>query len=402
MRILVLNPSSGVSGNMLLAALLELGADFRRLEAVVEKTAEVWGCEVALEKKGVERAGFRALWVDTRVQGDYTVSHGSIFKKKAGHVADTLLSTHEGKAFARKVIDTLLEAEARAHGEPLDHVHLHELGSPDTVIDIVGCAAALEDLGITPGENVYSSSVNVGGGTTSTAHGSLPIPPPATAEILKEFKIPFFTSEEHLELTTPTGAALLANLVGDYTSPPASRIISIGRGAGTFDTKGPNVLQVMVCETAGALKTDEVTVLETNLDDVTGEVLGAVIDTLQESGALDVQIIPTITKKNRPGHILSVLCREEDTEDLAGAIMEETGTLGVRVAKRQKRFVAEREEIQVDVELGGFRGKARVKVSRDAGGRVLKAKAEFGDALDISKKTGIPVRRVIQEIERLV
>ncbi|NOZ76752.1 MAG: nickel pincer cofactor biosynthesis protein LarC [Euryarchaeota archaeon] len=400
MKTLVLNPSSGISGNMLLGALLDLGADAERTGRIVEETSRVFGCEVVLETQAVEKAGLRALWVDTRVQGDCAVSHGSVFKKKAAHLADTLLSTREGKAFAGKVVDTLLEAEARAHGEPLDHVHLHELGSPDTAIDILGCAAALEDLGITPGEKVYSSSVNVGSGTTPTAHGSLPVPPPATAEILREFQIPFFTSAEPQELTTPTGAALLANLV--EASPPASRIVSIGRGAGTFETASPNVLQVILCETAGALKTEEVTVLETNLDDVTGEVLGNAVDVLYAMGALDVQLIPTITKKNRPGHILSLLCRDEDAEDLAAAIMAETGTLGVRVAKRQKRFVAEREEVQVDVELGNFRGRARVKVSKDAGGRVLKAKAEFDDALAISKKTGIPVREVIREIERRV
>ncbi len=318
-------------------------------------------------------------------------------KQAVTPLSKTLDLGEDARRFSIETLETLLRAEEAVHGNE-EELHLHELGSADTLVDILGTAKLTEELGFfSENARVYSSPVLAGRGTVETSHGAVPVPPPVTAEILKSFKIPFKFSSVEGELATPTGVAILANLVHSFQHPyyPV-KVESIGRGAGTLDIDAiPNVLRIMVLSSEAEV--GAVSVLETSVDDVTGEVLGYVLDKLYDEGALDVQIIPTITKKNRPGYIIFVLGEVGSEEALARVLMEETGTLGVRISTSQMRITSEREVKKVEVSLPGFKGTARVKVSYS--GKSRHVKAEFEDAKKIAQKTGLPLKDVIKEIE---
>jgi uncharacterized protein (TIGR00299 family) protein len=401
MKVLYIDPASGISGNMLLGALLDMGADMAYLEKVAGVVSEVTGHKVEVASEKVKKHGFPALWVDTHIEEDESHSHGSTFKKRIEHVAKEAGLSDAGRKFVSRAASAILEAEGAAHGETLDHIHLHELGSPDTIVDIVGTAACLDSLGLLDrGVKIYSSTVYVGSGKVTISHGEVPIPPPVTSELLKRFEVPFSFSSDEGELATPTGVVLLASLVDSFGEPPAMKITSEGKGAGTFELDNPNILRIIQGEALDDTPHGMISVLETNLDDVTGEVLGHAVDRIMEQGALDVQIIPTITKKNRPGHIVMVLTETGDEDRLSKVLMEETGSLGVRVSKKQMRHLAAREIEMVTVEIGGYKGKVGVKVSKDSNGKIINAKPEYDDALKISEETGVPLIRVLKEIER--
>ena len=375
---------SGISGNMLLGALIDAGGSEKKFLQIVKRIEKEANCKIKVKKERVREKGISALFVDIETDGRYEDLEG-ILKK--------VLTDEKEKEFAQKVAKTILDAEKTVHGQ--EKVHLHELGSVDTVVDIAGASVLLGSLGLL-GIRGFSSAVLVGRGRVKTEHGELSIPPPVTAEILKKFKIPFYFSKEEKELATPTGVALLANLV-KFEEPTNFEIETIGTGAGSFDLEMSNMLRLMI----GKLLPleDSISMLETNVDDVSGEVLGYTLERLYEEGALDVQIKPTVTKKSRPGHIISVMCRKEDANKLSKILTEETGTLGIRTGIVQKRRTLKREIKEVDVDIPGYKGKVRVKVARDDKGNVVNAKPEYEDVKKIAKKTKMPLRKVYSKIE---
>lgn len=375
---------SGISGNMLLGALIDAGGSEKKFTKIVKRIEKEAGCKIKVKKERVKEKGISALFVDIETDGRYEDLEG-ILKK--------ILTDEKEKEFAQKVAKTILDAEKTVHGTK--KVHLHELGSVDTVVDIAGASVLLGSLGAL-GIRGFSSAVLVGRGCVKTEHGELSIPPPVTAEILKKFKIPFYFSKEEKELATPTGVAILANLV-KFEEPANFEIETIGTGAGSFDLEMPNMLRLMI----GKLlpREDSISMLETNVDDVSGEVLGYTLERLYEEGALDVQIKPTVTKKSRPGHIISVMCRKEDANKLSKILTEETGTLGIRTGIVQKRRTLKREIKEVDIDMPGYKGKVRVKVARDDKGNVVNVKPEYEDVKKIAKKTKIPLRKVYSKIE---
>ncbi len=380
---------SGVSGDMMLAALLDLAGDERgqALKKIASAISKELRCRMALRVKR-RRNAISALAIDSRISGgkrfDLEKSISSISKK---------LKLGRGAAeFASKTGHTIIQAEKAAHRRRT--VELHELGSPDTILDIIGTAVLAERLGFFEGMVVYSAPVKIGSGSVDTAHGRLPVPAPVTSEILKRYKIPF-TLDGEGELATPTGVALLANMAS-FAELPALSIEKIGAGLGSKKDSS-NVLRIFMGEST-TLQRGMISVLETSVDDVSGEVLGYTMERLYELGALDVQIAPTTTKKNRPGHLVKVLCDVGREDEFAKVLMSELGTLGVRLGQAQKRYQLRREIREVDVELPGYRGKARVKIAMDDAG-VLNVKAEYEDAREIARKTGLPLKRVMRAIE---
>ena len=378
---------SGISGNMLLGALIDAGGDEKRFLKIVAQIEKEMDCKIEVKKERVEKKGISALFVDIRTDGRCEDISGLLKR---------LLTNKVERDFALNVAKTLLDAEAAVHGT--QKVHLHELGSVDTAVDIAGTSVLLGSLGLLDTAG-FSSAVLVGKGRVKTEHGVLSIPPPVTAEILRKFKVPFYFSEEEGELATPTGVAILANLV-EFEEPPNLEVESIGTGAGSFDLEMPNVLRLMIGKSR--LREESVSMLETNVDDVSGEVLGYTLERLYEEGALDVQIQQTVTKKSRPGHIISVMCKREDTEKLTKILIDETGTLGIRTGIVQKRRTLEREIKTVDIDIPGYRGKVRVKVAKDDEGKIINIKPEYEDMKKIAKKTKLPLRRVYAKIELIL
>lgn len=386
---------AGISGNMMLGALLSLGAEEEVLYEVGRRVSKELGCKVKIKVRDVKGVAAKCVTVHAPEEGVAAKELQQALKSLNKEID----LSERAQRFSSGTLKTLLRAEEAVHSKAEDELYLHELGSADTLVDILGTAKLWEELGFfSENTRVYASHVLVGSGSVETSHGTLPVPAPVTAEILKGYRIPFKFSSVRGELATPTGAAILANLAQSYDYPPHPlKMESIGTGAGTFEFKVmPNILRIMVCRSE--LERETITTLETNIDDVSGEVLGYLLEKLYEEGALDVQIMPTITKKNRPGYMIFVLCNQGREDKLARILMEESGTLGVRVSTKQMRYASKREIGKVEVSLPGYKGYARVKVSFT--GSVKHVKAEFDDAKKIARATGIPLKDVIKEIER--
>ena len=377
---------------MIMASLLDLGADGQAVRQAVESV----GCrlEVTRQKKRSIMACRAAVTSDRRFHSldeARSILNSSCLREKA--LEDALRALH-----------ILAEAEGRVHGVSPEQAHFHEVGALDALADIAGSSAARASL---EADQVLCLPVCVGGGLIQSAHGLLPVPGPAALEILRAHHIPWRGGPVEEELLTPTGAALLAALADEFLSePPLLQVERIGYGAGKKELKMPNVLRVMMAEalpggTAGPGHIhhgDRVVQLESNVDDVTGEVLGYLIDRLIEEGALDVCILPALMKKGRPGSVIRAIARAEDSEILAGIIIRETGSLGVRVFPSIHRFLAEREEMVVEVELAGQAHQARLKESR-LEGEMISLKPEYEDCRRIAEKTGLALREVREKVE---
>ena len=375
-----------------MASLLDLGADRQAVRQAVESV----GCrlEVTRQKKRSIMACRATVTSDRRFHSldeARSILNSSCLREKA--LEDALRALH-----------ILAEAEGRVHGVSPEQAHFHEVGALDALADIAGSSAARASL---EADQVLCLPVCVGGGLIQSAHGLLPVPGPAALEILRAHHIPWRGGPVEEELLTPTGAALLAALADEFLSePPLLQVERIGYGAGKKELEMPNVLRAMMAEAlpGGAAGPghihhgDRVVQLESNVDDVTGEVLGYLIERLMGEGALDVCILPALMKKGRPGSVIRAIIRAEDSERLAGIIIRETGSLGVRVFPSIHRFLAEREEIVVDLELAGQVNQARLKVSR-LEGEMISLKPEYEDCRRIAEKTGLALREVREKVE---
>jgi uncharacterized protein (TIGR00299 family) protein len=387
MKSLLFDPYSGASGDMIMGCLLALEADAKEVRKAVESV----GC--SLEVSRVDRGHINA----TRAK----VVSDRRFQNLEEAKSILKCSSLRGKALENALcaLDVLASAESRVHGVPKEEARFHEVGALDALADIAGSCCALQSLGV---ERVLSLPVSVGGGFVSSHHGCLPVPGPAALEILRSFKIPWRGGPVDQELLTPTGAALLAVLVDEFLPEhPLIKAEKVGYGAGKRELSVPNALRGIVGEirhTHCGPHGDRVVQLETNVDDVTGEVLGNLIELLMDAGALDVSLMPAVMKKGRAGNVVSVIARHDNQDRLVKLIMRETGSLGVRVFPSLHRHVAEREQRTVEVEIGGQIHRAVVKVSRFEG-RMLNIKPEFEDCKRIARETGLPLRAVIKKVE---
>lgn len=391
---------AGVSGDMFIGALVDLSGKWEVLERLVSILPKIMRkCESV--KVNVEKVKRKEL-VATRVSLSLREEKGFAGKELLEYVekaANELSLSKRASRVAIKAATLLADSEAKVHGESVEEVHLHELGSSDTVFDLVGAALMCEELDLLDAK-WFTSPVAVGGGYVTSLHGVLPVPAPVVIEILKEAGIPMIGGPASCELATPTGVAILAALnVKPFTLMPPVLPLKVGYGAGGRElVEAPNVFRIIIGGEAKIYE-DEVVVVETNLDDVSGEILAHASAALMKAGARDVSIIPVIAKKGRPGCILQVICTPENYVDMAETLFRETGTLGVRF-HQSKRLILEREVVDFVFEIEGKKHTVRVKIARDKEGRIIRAKPEFEDLKRISEETGKTVRELLSELER--
>lgn len=378
MRSLYFDCFAGASGDMILGALVAAGVDPDALRAQLS-LLNVDGFKLNFET--VDRSGLSATYARVETAHEYKHRHLSDIKA----IIEASGVSQAAKTLAIQIFTRLAEAEARVHNEPIDHVHFHEVGALDAIVDIVGAAISFDLLKI---DRFVSSPLHVGSGTVQMAHGRFPVPPPAVAELLKG--VPFYATDIQGELLTPTGAAIITTVCKDFGPIPQMKTDVIGYGAGTRQYQNfPNVLRVLVGETeAGAATEEQLWMLETNIDDMSPQLLGHVMDRAFELGALDCYFTPVQMKKNRPGVLLSVLCASEQKGTLIKLLFTETTTLGVRsyeVARRALR----RSMVRVETAYGPI----DVKVAH-LNGRVVNEMPEFEQCRAAASKAGVPVKVV--------
>lgn len=364
---------SGISGDMFLAALLDAGLPLDELIGQLKRLPlpDEWQLSVEPVMKGPLRASL--LHVEIH---EHPHTHHR-------HPAD-ILAMIEAAGYSERVqrtsaaiFERLAQAEARVHGVTPEEVHFHEVGAVDSILDIVGAAIGLEYLGI---ERLYASALPLGSGQVTTQHGPLPLPAPATLELLRSASAPVTASPARVELVTPTGAAILAALAS--FEQPAMRLQQVGVGAGQRDMPWPNVLRVMIGE-GGESAPARLCLIETNIDDLSGEVFGYVMEKLFAAGALDVFFTPIQMKKNRPATMLSVIARRAQEPELAQIILRETSSFGVRVQPIE-RYEADRELREVDTRFGAV----TVKLKR-LGGHAVQAAPEYEVCARLAAQAGV-------------
>ncbi len=290
------------------------------------------------------------------------------------------------------MFEMLAAAEARAHGSTIESVHFHEVGAVDSILDIVGAAAGLEWLGAT---EVVVASINTGGGTVKTQHGVIPVPGMATLNLLESAGAPVFSSTDKAELLTPTGALILTHAASRYGTMPAMNVAASGYGAGSRDSDLPNVLRLVIGKTSPEVGADVVSVIETNLDDVTPEVVAYALERLLTAGALDAYATPIQMKKGRPATMISAICSPSDADDLARILFAETSTLGVRIHDTRRRILA-RDTVTVATRWGDV----AVKLSFE-GDRRLGASPEYENCATLAREHAVPLRTIMEEARSL-
>ncbi|HZY47434.1 MAG TPA: nickel pincer cofactor biosynthesis protein LarC [Candidatus Bathyarchaeia archaeon] len=392
--------SSGVSGDKFLGALIDLGGSQKSLERVarvVEKNLP-GTVRVQVKTSRVERADISARLVSVSSKENVSKRKGSSLIAAAKKCEKALNLSDWAGSFTEAVIESLSSAEARVHGHSSREIELHELGSADTLIDILGVACLADELELS--DATWSCSpIAVGRGVTSFSGRSYPNPAPAVAEILRAHRFPTKPTSIEYEITTPTGAAIAVNLADDHkTNVPTYTPSKIGYGAGSKDLdQVANVLRLTLGEFSGHNHAhDEVVVLETNLDDVSGEIIGRAVEKLMDAGARDVSITPVFMKKNRPGQLISVIADRTKSERLAEVMMDETGTLGVREIP-VSRHISRRAVEAASLEAGGRNFPVKVKKALTSSVALRRGKVEYEDLRRISNQTGLTIRE-LQEI----
>ena len=374
---------SGISGDMTLGALLDASVPIEKLRSELQGL-NVPGWELTTEK--VWKNGMAATYAKVRTQD--TQTHRSLSTILGIIEKSTLASSVKDRAAA--IFKKLGEAEAAVHDVPLEKIHFHEVGAIDAIVDIVGACIGFSALGI---ESFACSALNVGGGTAKMAHGVLPVPAPATARLL--LGKPTYSNGVQKELVTPTGAAIVATLCTAFGPQPPMSVTSIGYGAGTADLEGqPNVLRLMVGEAAekrAAAESETIRVLEANLDDMNPQIYGYFLEKALAAGALDVFATPVQMKKNRPGMLVTVLCKPEDEAKFHEMLFAETTTLGVRSYPAERRVLAR----QWETVRTAF-GEVRIKVAR-LNGHIRQASPEFEDCRKLAEAKNVPLQRVMEE-----
>ncbi|MGB0102743.1 MAG: nickel pincer cofactor biosynthesis protein LarC [Candidatus Sulfotelmatobacter sp.] len=439
MRIAYLECFSGMSGDMFLGALVDAGVPAR----LFEDTVAALGVGAKLEISRVVRRGISATKVDVYVDGEKDLpreeywerqeqhshphsghgheperehhghshshpgemrtgvsaphEHSHEHSRGLGEIRQIIFSasiSESAKKTAIHIFEALGQAEAKIHDTPIESVHFHEVGAVDAIVDIVCAAVGAEALRV---DEISCSPLNIGGGMVKCAHGTFPVPAPATVELLKD--APVYSSGLQAELVTPTGAAIVRTLASRFAAFPEMKIEKSGYGAGSQDFSGhPNVVRLTIGEAAATLAaktaSETITVLEANLDDLNPQVFGYVMDRLLEEGALDAFGMPAQMKKNRPGMVLTVLCRPEDAGKLAQLIFTETTTLGVRRHDEMRQTLARRWE-----SVGTPWGEVRIKIA-SMNGTVTNYAPEYEDCRRIAAECHVPLKQVIQEAAR--
>lgn len=395
--------TAGVSGDMIVGALLDLGANATNvIEAMRTPQHCLPGCkDLEITVRDTTRRGIRAKRIDVKVEEEVTQRTAAELLEAASTCLQELQISEKAKRFALNSINTLVSAEAIAHGQSIQEVNLHETASADTLADVIGTATALDDLGLLTDTTIYSTPVAVGGGLLQFSHGTVSSPAPATLEILRSRRFLTVGGPIEAELATPTGVSLLTTLaVESVRFYPPMKPTKVGYGAGTREfVEMPNVLRITLGEPCDfGLSSEEVYVIETNLDDASGELIGYAMDKLLQEGARDVSAIPMLTKKGRPGHLIKIIVDRSSLEHVCRILMEETGTLGVRIYACQRRILA-RESVPVEVIVEDVREVVNVKVAKSTQGQIIQIKPEYEDVKRLADRMGKPLRE-IEELAR--
>lgn len=379
MRVAYLDCSSGISGDMTLAALLDTGVSRSEIENAINSLGLPG---VRLKVHQVTRGAFRAIKVDV----EHPEQHAHRGLGEILTILERAQLSSRARDWATSMFHLIAEAESKVHGEPIEKIHFHEVGAIDSIVDIVAVAVGFDLLNV---EQIFSSPIPTGRGEIRIAHGTCQVPAPGTAELL--VGVPLQDVPVQAELTTPTGAAIIRTFVGQFGALPPMTIDAVGYGAGTKDFPGrANLLRILVGESSSTPETETIGVLETNLDQETPEVLGYVTQLLMDAGALDVTLTNVLMKKGRPGVVLTVLTKVSDLNRLESLIFQETGTLGIR---RQvlERTTRRRTEYDLETPYGTIRGKLSWR-----SGEPPIFSPEFESLREIASTFHLPLREVYQ------
>ncbi|MBN1231378.1 MAG: nickel pincer cofactor biosynthesis protein LarC [Anaerolineales bacterium] len=377
------DPFSGIAGDMLLAAFLDAGMSIDHLNKQFQTLPIQEKIRVYVEETITH--GIRSSRLSIHMENTEPQDH-----RHLSHILEIIGNsglTHGAKEKAEKVFTVLAEAEAKVHGTDINSVHFHEVGAIDSILDILGIAICLDHLRI---DKLFCGPLPLSGGTVKTEHGLLPVPAPAVGELLSRFQIPVRPMEAVGEVVTPTGAAVVAALA--EFQQPHFIMEKMGLGSGQKEFPWANILRVMIGKSAH-MHTGEMVVLETNIDDMTGEHLGYLLELLFDSGARDVYFTPISMKKNRPAVKLSVLVDNNDEMRFAELILRESTTLGVRSIPVNHRIVADRRMETVETPYGEIRVKRKI-----LNGETLQVSPEYNDCAELARKHSIPIAKVYESV----
>jgi len=382
-RVAYFDCSSGISGDMFLGALIDCGADFEYIKKELSKL----NLNFEISYHRVRKGAISGLSVVIEESGSQPLRNLKTIKE----IIEKSSLSEDVKEKSLHIFTRLAEAEASVHQVDIDHVHFHEIGAVDTIVDIVGSLVGLKSLKI---ERIFSSPLPLGKGEVETSHGKIPLPAPATMKLLEGCKVYGKAIEE--ELVTPTGAALISSLAEGFIDFPAMKILKVGYGAGTKELPMPNVLRLVVGELEEKEKKSEppTFIISANIDDSTPEVMGFLFERLFEMGALDVWQHPILMKKNRLATELSVLCYNDVMEKIIDCVFSETTTNGLRISE-VKRSILDRKIVEVKV----LDETIRVKVSFD-GKKVLTVSPEYEDCRLVALKKGMSLRKVFEMVQQ--
>ncbi|WP_296798653.1 nickel pincer cofactor biosynthesis protein LarC [uncultured Methanobrevibacter sp.] len=389
MTIIIDPQGSGISGNMIIGALVDLGADEKKLIEVMEKSAGIIG-KVNVNFDEVNKNGIDAVYCHVEMLDKKSHIH---YNELVDAINDLNLDENIKKT-SLNIFKRIAIAESKVHGKNLDEIHFHEVGASDAVADVIGSVWAYYSLNLDK-EKIIGLPISVGGGQVKTSHGILPVPVPAVLEILKGLN--FKGGPVSSELATPTGCAIYAELCDEINEfIPLIQSDKIGYGAGSKDFDHPNVLRIIKSKNIN--ENDKIDVIETNIDHLTGEEIGYLFDLLLDAGASDVSITPIIMKKNRQGSLLKVISRKDKRDDLVNIIFKETGSLGIRIAPNIHRGIAKREFVKKTFEIKGKEYEVTFKIGY-VNGEIISNRAEYEDLKKIAHDTNLSLREIKEIIK---
>ncbi|WP_407432142.1 nickel pincer cofactor biosynthesis protein LarC [Methanobrevibacter sp.] len=389
MTIIIDPQGSGISGNMIIGALADLGADEKKLKEVMEESAGIIG-KVNVNFDEVNKNGIDAVYCHVEMLD----KKGHIHYNELVDAINDLNLDENIKKTSLNIFKRIAIAESKVHGKSLDEIHFHEVGASDAVADVIGSVWAYYSLNLDQ-EKIIGLPISVGGGQVKTSHGILPVPVPAVVEILKGLN--FKGGPVSSELATPTGCAIYAELCDEINEfIPLIQSDKVAYGAGSKDFDHPNVLRIIQTKTIN--ENDKIDVIETNIDHLTGEEIGYLFDLLLDAGASDVSITPIIMKKNRQGSLLKVISKKDKRDEIVNLIFKETGSLGIRIAPNIHRGIAKREFVKKTFEIKGKKYEVTFKIGY-VNGEIISNRAEYEDLKRIALDTGLSLRKVKEIIQ---
>ncbi len=389
MTIIIDPQSSGIAGNMIIGALVDLGANQDELKEIMETSAEQFG-KVNVTFKKVVKHGIASTFCHVEMlEHKHSTSYLEFIQK-----IEELDIDEKVKRTSIKVFERIAKAESKVHGKSLDEVHFHEVGASDAVADVIGSIYAYYSLNL-DNHKIIGLPIAVGGGRVKTAHGTIPVPAPAVIEILKDAKM--VGGPVDSELATPTGSAIYCEICDEIKEfIPLIKPKKVAYGAGRKDFDHPNVLRII--ESTDISESDRIDVIETNIDHLTGEEIGYLFDRLMDEGASDVSITPIIMKKNRQGSLLKVISARKNRDHLIDIIFKETGSLGIRIAPNLHRGIAKREFVKKEFDIAGKTFGVTFKIAY-VNGEIISSRPEYEDLKRIAKECDLPLRKVKEMIQ---